>query len=83
MEVFRKYLWFLLRERQFDVAAVDDMTLLKNALGLTDDEVRGSGVCVVGVVCVCVRPGEGGRRGCVSEAGRVAERGSPLSLNSR
>lgn len=39
VEVFRKYLWFLLRERQFDAAAVEDMTLLKNALGLSDDEV--------------------------------------------
>jgi hypothetical protein len=39
VEVFRKYLWFLLRERQFDVAAVQDMVLLKQSLGLTDDEV--------------------------------------------
>lgn len=47
VEVFRKYLWFLLRERQFDIAAVQDMVLLKQALGLTDDEVRrGWGVCV-------------------------------------
>jgi hypothetical protein len=39
VEVFRKYLWFLLRERQFDTAAVEDMVLLKQALGLTDDQV--------------------------------------------
>jgi hypothetical protein len=40
IEVFRKYLWFLLRERQFDAAAVEDMVALKGALGLTDDDVR-------------------------------------------
>eukprot|EP00878_Enallax_costatus_P022167 GHUV01023507.1.p1 GENE.GHUV01023507.1~~GHUV01023507.1.p1 ORF type:complete len:323 (+),score=126.66 GHUV01023507.1:168-1136(+) len=40
VEVFRKYLWFMLRERKFDVAAVEDMTLLKTVLGLTDDQVR-------------------------------------------
>jgi hypothetical protein len=39
VEVFRKYLWFLLRERQFDLAAVQDMVLLKQSLSLTDDEV--------------------------------------------
>jgi hypothetical protein len=39
VEVFRKYLWFLLRERQFDAAAVEDMVLLKQALGLTDEQV--------------------------------------------
>jgi len=41
VEVFRKYLWFLLRERQFDTAAVEDMVLLKTVLGLTDDQVGG------------------------------------------
>lgn len=39
VEVFRKYLWFMLRERKFDVAAVEDMVLLKTALGLTDEQV--------------------------------------------
>eukprot|EP00775_Hariotina_reticulata_P006447 gene6447-6676_t len=39
IEVFRKYLWFLLRERQFDAAAVEDMVALKAALSLTDDDV--------------------------------------------
>ncbi|KAF6265236.1 hypothetical protein COO60DRAFT_1623915 [Scenedesmus sp. NREL 46B-D3] len=39
VEVFRKYLWFLLRERQFDVAAVEDMVLLKSVLGLSDQQV--------------------------------------------
>ena len=39
-EIFRKYLWYLLRERSFDNDAVADMQQLKSALGLTDDEVR-------------------------------------------
>lgn len=38
-EVFRKYLWFLLRERQFNVDAVADMVALKQALALSDQEV--------------------------------------------
>ena len=38
-EIFRKYLWYLLRERSFDNDAVADMQQLKSALGLTDDEV--------------------------------------------
>lgn len=38
-EIFRKYLWYLLRERGFDVDAVADMQQLKDSLGLTDDEV--------------------------------------------
>ena len=29
VEIFRKYLWFLLRERKFDPAAVDDLIALK------------------------------------------------------
>ena len=29
VEIFRKYLWYLLRERTFDQAAVDDMVALK------------------------------------------------------
>ena len=40
MEIFRKYMWYLLRERAFDQAAVDDMIHLKQALGLKDDQVR-------------------------------------------
>ncbi|GFR52958.1 hypothetical protein Agub_g15631 [Astrephomene gubernaculifera] len=36
VEVFRKYLWYLLRERKFDVGAVEDLVALKNGLGLTD-----------------------------------------------
>ena len=40
VQVFRKYLWFLLRERKFDQSAVDDMILLKSAFGLTDADVR-------------------------------------------
>lgn len=44
VEVFRKYLWFMLRERKFDAAAVEDMTLLKTVLGLTDEQVGGEKV---------------------------------------
>jgi hypothetical protein len=55
VEVFRKYLWFLLRERKFDAAAVEDMVLLKSVLGLSDEQVccglllpllLGAGSCV-------------------------------------
>lgn len=35
IEVFRKYLWYLLRERKFDQAAVDDMVAIKVRLNLT------------------------------------------------
>lgn len=38
-EVFRKYLWFLLRERQFDQDAMADLVQLKTSLGLTDEQV--------------------------------------------
>lgn len=41
-EVFRKYLWFLLRERKFDTEAVNDMVQLKASLQLSDEEVLGS-----------------------------------------
>ena len=39
VELFRKYLWYLLRERKFDEQAVDDLTILKSALGLNDAQV--------------------------------------------
>jgi hypothetical protein len=39
VELFRKYLWFLLRERKFDQEAVDDLIALKAALGLDDAQV--------------------------------------------
>jgi hypothetical protein len=39
VEVFRKYLWYLLRERQWDEEAMGDLVALKAALGLTDQEV--------------------------------------------
>jgi type II secretory pathway pseudopilin PulG len=39
VELFRKYLWFLLRERKFDQEAVDDLITLKTALGLDDAQV--------------------------------------------
>ncbi|GMH34080.1 hypothetical protein BSKO_01914 [Bryopsis sp. KO-2023] len=38
-EIFRKYLWFLLRERSFDQEAVDDLVHLKNAMDMGDEEV--------------------------------------------
>ncbi|KAK9841995.1 hypothetical protein WJX81_003170 [Elliptochloris bilobata] len=39
VEVFRKYLWYLLRERKFDEDAVQDLAALKAALGMSDSEV--------------------------------------------
>lgn len=39
VEIFRKYLWYLLRERKFDQEAADDLVYLKSALNLTDDQV--------------------------------------------
>lgn len=39
IEVFRKYLWFLLRERKFDQSAVDDLICLKDSLKLTEADV--------------------------------------------
>jgi len=38
-EVFRKYLWFLLRERKFDQSAVDDLICLKASLQLSEEDV--------------------------------------------
>jgi len=38
-EVFRKYLWFLLRERKFDQSAVDDLICLKKSLQLSEEDV--------------------------------------------
>jgi len=40
VEIFRKYLWFMLRERAFDEEALADLVALKAALGLTDEQVR-------------------------------------------
>lgn len=39
-EIFRKYLWYLLRERKFDSDAVNDVVQLKASLQLSDAEVR-------------------------------------------
>lgn len=39
VEIFRKYLWYLLRERKFDTEAVDDVVQLKSSLQLSDEEV--------------------------------------------
>ena len=38
-EIFRKYLWYLLRERKFDSEAVNDVIQLKSSLQLSDQEV--------------------------------------------
>ena len=45
-EIFRKYLWFLLRERKFDTDAVSDVVQLKNSLQLSDGEVRNAATLV-------------------------------------
>ena len=39
-EIFRKYLWYLLRERKFDEDAVADLAALRSALNMTDEEAR-------------------------------------------
>ena len=39
VEIFRKYLWYLLRERKFDQEAADDLVYLKSVLNLSDDQV--------------------------------------------
>eukprot|EP00798_Chlamydomonas_sp_ICE-L_P025144 gene25144-10776_t len=41
-DVFRKYVWYLLCERQFNQEAVDDLIALKVAGGLTDADVADS-----------------------------------------
>lgn len=38
-EMFRKFLWYILRDRKFDQEAVDDLLHLKQVMGLTDDDV--------------------------------------------
>ena len=40
VEAFRKYLWYILRERKFDEATVDDVLYLKAVLALTDEQVH-------------------------------------------
>jgi hypothetical protein len=55
VEVFRKYLWFLLRERKFDAAAVEDMVLLKGVLGLSDEQVCCVHCCACcACSCTCI-----------------------------
>mmetsp|Transcript_20969 Transcript_20969/g.63126 ORF Transcript_20969/g.63126 Transcript_20969/m.63126 type:complete len:388 (+) Transcript_20969:212-1375(+) len=39
VEMYRKFLWYLLRERTFDPAAVQDTLHLKQALSLSDQQV--------------------------------------------
>jgi hypothetical protein len=41
-EIFRKYLWYLLRERKFDEDAVTDLAVLRTALSMSDEEVSTS-----------------------------------------
>ena len=41
-EVFRKWLWYALRERRFDERAVSDIVALKGAAGLSDADVAGA-----------------------------------------
>ena len=38
-EIFRKYLWYLLRERKFDEDAVADLSALRSVLAMRDEEV--------------------------------------------
>lgn len=38
-ETFRKFMWFLLRERTFDQEAIEDLVALKAAAGLNDNQV--------------------------------------------
>ena len=38
-EIFRKYLWYLLRERRFDEDAVADLSALRSVLAMRDEEV--------------------------------------------
>ncbi|KAL0024509.1 hypothetical protein WJX77_011252 [Trebouxia sp. C0004] len=38
-EIFRKFLWYLLRERKFDTEAVDDVVAAQVNLQLSDEEV--------------------------------------------
>lgn len=49
-EVFRKFLWYLLRERKFDSEAVNDVVQLKASLQLSDAEVSQVKCCVLKVV---------------------------------
>lgn len=45
-EIFRKYLWYLLRERKFDEDAVADLSALRSVLAMRDEEV-----CLAPVLC--------------------------------
>ena len=45
VEIFRKYLWYLLRERKFDTEAVNDVVQLKSSLQLSDEEVSATPAC--------------------------------------
>ena len=44
-ELFRKYLWYALRERKFDADAVADLVHLREQLDLSDDQVSRASAC--------------------------------------
>jgi hypothetical protein len=44
-EIFRKYLWYLLRERKFDEDAVADLSALRSVLAMRDEEVSLLSAC--------------------------------------
>ena len=67
VEIYRKYLWFVLRERKFNSEALDDLIALKGALRLSDAQARAALLCVR----VC------GVRGRAVVGARVVCRGGP------
>lgn len=68
VEIFRKYLWFMLRERAFDEEALADLVALKAALGLTDEQVGcwllRCSLYLVGPRPALAYPADAGNRSC-------------------
>ena len=54
VEIFRKYLWYLLREHKFDTEAVNDVVQLKSSLQLPDEEVSVTPVCQALHLVACI-----------------------------
>ena len=54
VEIFRKYLWYLLRERKFDTEAVSDVVQLKSSLQLSDEEVSVTPLCQALHIVACI-----------------------------
>lgn len=54
VEIFRKYLWYLLRERKFDTEAVNDVVQLKSSLQLSDEEVSVTPACEALHLVACI-----------------------------